>query len=229
MTDRGQDSLGPGEADRALAAEYALGLLSPAEERAFDARMAEDPVLRRLYADWAEDLAGMADGIAPVIPPAQVKRALMRRVFGAPKGRFGWTGWMGGALAGLALGMVALLIVLPVAPLPPDAPRASLQAEDGSLRLTVAYDTASGALILTRDAGAAAAGRALELWLIAGTAAPVSLGVLPEARAARIVLDPGLRATIPGAVLAVSDEPAGGSPTGAPTGAVLAAGPITRS
>ena len=36
-----------------------------------------------------------------------------------------------------------------------------------------------------------------------------------------------LRAALEGAVLAISDEPTGGSPTGAPTGDVLALGEIT--
>jgi anti-sigma-K factor RskA len=67
----------------------------------------------------------------------------------------------------------------------------------------------------------------LELWLIEGDAAPVSLGVLPEAPQARVPLDRALAARIAaGALLAISDEPEGGSPTGAPTGAVLAAGPV---
>jgi len=38
-----------------------------------------------------------------------------------------------------------------------------------------------------------------------------------------------LRRRVAGAVLAISDEPEGGSPTGAPTGDVLAVGPVQES
>jgi anti-sigma-K factor RskA len=40
-------------------------------------------------------------------------------------------------------------------------------------------------------------------------------------------LPEALRGTVAGLVLAVSDEPPGGSPTGAPTGAVLAVGQVS--
>ena len=75
---------------------------------------------------------------------------------------------------------------------------------------------------MIRVAGSAApAGQVQELWIIAPDAAPVSLGLLQEASLA--VPYP----TLPqGWTLAVSLEPAGGSPTGAPTGPVLAAGVV---
>jgi len=36
-----------------------------------------------------------------------------------------------------------------------------------------------------------------------------------------------LATQFPGGILAISDEPLGGSPTGGPTGAILGAGPVT--
>ena len=57
---------------------------------------------------------------------------------------------------------------------------------------------------------------------------PDSLGVLPQDAASRITLPEALRGKLVGSVLAISDEPEGGSPTGAPTGAVLATGELTR-
>jgi anti-sigma-K factor RskA len=66
---------------------------------------------------------------------------------------------------------------------------------------------------------------AFELWGIAGGAAPRPLGLLPP--------DPDRTTTLrlaqlpaPGGVLAVSLEPPGGSPTGAPTGPVLYQGKV---
>ena len=66
-------------------------------------------------------------------------------------------------------------------------------------------------------------GRALELWALAsGAAAPTSLGLLPTGGSA--ILRVPARA---GTQLLVSDEPAGGSPTGQPTGPVRYQGTIT--
>ncbi len=62
--------------------------------------------------------------------------------------------------------------------------------------------------------------RALELWVIpSGDGVPRSLGVLD--RMADVTLLSLVHAIAPGDVLALSDEPAGGSPTGIPTGPVL--------
>ncbi len=65
------------------------------------------------------------------------------------------------------------------------------------------------------------------MWLIAGDDAPVSLGVLPDGPV-RLAIAPDLRPRLAGATLAISDEPPGGSPTGQPSGAVLATGPLTE-
>lgn len=66
-----------------------------------------------------------------------------------------------------------------------------------------------------------------ELWAIAGDAAPVSLGVVPENGRITLTLPDALRGSPQsGLVLALSDEPPGGSPTGAPTGDVLAVGEV---
>ena len=126
-----------------------------------------------------------------------------------------------------ALALIALLAVQLVQPVdvPSSEPGyvADIAADDNSLRLLAVYDPAGATLRITRTAGAALDGRVLELWAIQGDAAPVSLGVLPEDGTASIALPEPYRSAN-GLVLAVSDEPPGGSPTGAPTGAVLAIG-----
>ena len=57
--------------------------------------------------------------------------------------------------------------------------------------------------------------------------APVSLGLLPTATNGAILVPVSLRTKLKGGTLAISDEPQGGSTTGAPTGAVLATGQLT--
>ncbi len=67
-----------------------------------------------------------------------------------------------------------------------------------------------------------------ELWMLPnGGAAPVSLGLLPLAGEAQLPLDAARNAILANTgTLAVSVEPAGGSPTGAPTGPVVYTAPL---
>ncbi len=220
------------DADRILAGEYALGLLSPGEAADFEARMARQPHLRALYGGWAEDLAGLTDGIPEAVAPAALKPRIDADLFAAaPRRPFaGWRGigWLvGGAIAA----SLAVLLAVDGGMLEPqgDAPgfAANIAAEDGSLVLVAGYDAASGLLTVERQVGAAPDGRALELWLIAGENAPVSLGILPGDGIARLNVAEGLRGQMTGGLLAITDEPPGGSPTGAPTGSVLASGTVT--
>ena len=104
---------------------------------------------------------------------------------------------------------------------------AELSGETGAVRLVAFYDAASGQLRLHRTEGTAATGRAFELWLIAGAEKPVSLGLLPDDARTVLSLPEALTAKLGAAVLAISDEPAGGSATGQPTGAVLATGKVS--
>ncbi|QIE44067.1 hypothetical protein G5B38_00175 [Pseudohalocynthiibacter aestuariivivens] len=221
--------------DRVLAGEYTLGLLTPEEVSTFEARLVREPELRALYAAWAEDLAGMTDGITEVRPPRHLQNQIETQIFGVTEKptlmqRLG-LGWVSGSLAAAAVAVViglnaGLFDPVPRAPNDP-AYVAQIAAEDGSLIVQAAYDAENGALFVQRDAGGAADGRALELWLIAGDNAPVSLGVLPEDQIASLTIPEALRAGLDGGVLAISDEPPGGSPTGAPTGAVLAVGAVS--
>jgi anti-sigma-K factor RskA len=218
-------SAGTEQDDDALAAEVALRLLPSADLAAAEARIAADPAFRARVADWQERLADLADGVAEVQPPPRVKAAIERRLFPAPRR----TSFLWGLLAGGAVAAaIAVAVLLPGQDgvLPGPVLTASVAAEDGSL--IIAARVVGDALQIERRAGAARDGRALELWLIAGTEAPVSLGVLSAAADTRVPLTPVLSAAlVPGVVLAVSDEPPGGSPTGAPTGAVLAIGTVT--
>ncbi len=77
----------------------------------------------------------------------------------------------------------------------------------------------------TRDLPAARG--SAELWLIGADGKPKPLGLLDPARPAAMRLpEPLGRGVVEKAVLAVSLEPRGGSPTGLPTGPVVAKGAI---
>jgi len=224
------------EDDRVLAGEYALGLLSPEDARAFEARLTADPQLRAVYAEWAESLADLTDDIDPAGPAKDTQAQIEAQLFGgtSPRRPFAGLRGLGWLVGGAVAAALALYVALnggllgegPTLPGTPDYV-AKLAAEDGALLVVAAYDAEKGALLIERRAGAAPEGRALELWLIAGGDAPVSLGVLPKEVDARLMIDAAMGARLADGILAISDEPPGGSPTGAPTGRVLAAGPVT--
>jgi anti-sigma-K factor RskA len=219
------DHLTPDEEDDALAAEYVLGVQDAADRAAVEARLRRDLAFAARVAAWERRLGGLNTGFAEV-PAPDLLPAIETRLFGkaaAPPPRAWWRQWwLGAGLAGV-LALVAVLM-LPAPPPPqPEAPVvATLAAKGQDLVYAARYDAEAGELIVTRTGGPAAArDRVHELWLIEGQNAPVSLGLIEtaELRLARAALPAG-------AVLAVSLEPAGGSPTGQPTGPVLVTGAV---
>lgn len=218
--------------DSALAGEYVLHLLDHAERSAFEARLLSEPDLRNLVRDWEGQLALLTHNISPVDPPAYVKKRLQSALFpqSAPvRGSF-WR-WIAGGAVATSVVVAALLFVPELGSDRTFEPSftASIAADDGGLVVAARYISQTATLEISRQTGDAVPGRVLELWLIAeGAAGPVSLGVLPQDREALIDVPTDIAGQIAGGVLAISDEPSGGSPTGAPTGAVLAVGPVTE-
>ncbi|WP_299841484.1 anti-sigma factor [uncultured Jannaschia sp.] len=206
------------EDDVALVGEYVLGLLQRDEAVALERRLAREPGLRALHSEWADTFATLL-GTEEVTPPARLKRRVETRLFpGAP--RRGWAGW--GAIIGVPIAAfaAAFLLLQPVDPFDPTL-HVDLAAPDAGLLVAAGADEDTLRIILQE--GAAAPGRSLQLWLIAGDADPVSLGLVPEDGQIDIPRPEGLT---PGVVFAISDEPEGGSPTGQPTGEILAAEPL---
>ncbi|MDG1519948.1 MAG: anti-sigma factor [Yoonia sp.] len=147
-------------------------------------------------------------------------------LFGPPekkKGLIARVGLLGPVIGGV-IGVVVVLAVLDRIGFMQDP----AQTDDlDTFVVQARFDPASNQLDLTRTASGPREGRALEMWLIAGDNAPVSLGVWSKGQANAVLDIPAdLALQMAGGVLAVSDEPEGGSPTGAPTGDVLAVGQV---
>jgi anti-sigma-K factor RskA len=218
--------------DNALAAEYVLGLLSPNEAATFEARLRMETSLFALVAAWQSEFASLAEvEVEPVAPPRALQARIEAKLFEDDRPNT-WSPlaiWRGLAIGGFAssLALAALLVFGPVADVDPrPAFVAQLAPVTGDAQFVALFDPEAATLRVQQAAGVPAADRVQELWLIAGDAAPVSLGLLAAGSTTSIPVSQNLQAILTEAVLAVSDEPPGGSPTGAPTGDVLAAGPV---
>jgi anti-sigma-K factor RskA len=208
--------------DDLMAAEYVLGVTDIAARQAAEARAKRDPAFAARIADWEAHFAGLNAEMAEV-PAPDLMPQIEARLF--PQGpsplRQGsrWARFWG---FGPALAAVVLAAWFAFVPTKPELVAILAPQAQG-----VSYKAAltAGELTITMVAGQAPDDtHDYELWIIRGTAAPVSLGVLP-ADGERITLaDAG-----DGAVLAVTLEPKGGSPTGQPTGPIVAAGPLQKA
>lgn len=217
--------------DDALAAEYVAGVLPHAERSAFAARLEQEKSLQEKVRFWSEQLSPLADAVEPVAPPPAVLGAVEERLFASQTAKAGWWSnlhlWRGLAIASLAA-LIVIGLFLSAAPERQPSLVAEISGEAGAVRLVALFDQQNSTLRLNRTDGQPASNRSFELWLIEGDQNPVSLGVLPADTKSNVVIPGNLRNRMVGAVLAISDEPRGGSPTGQPTGPVLATGTIVE-
>lgn len=214
--------------DEALAAEYVLRLLDAEAEQAFAARIEVEQDLQALVRYWEAEFAAVAEGQPEVVPPASVKASLMEEIAGpvAPSASRWGLRWLSIPLV-FAAALVAVFAFAPLLRAPAFDPtlHASLASADGAVRIEAGYSPTGMLFKVIREAGAPKPGRDFELWVIGRNAtAPVSLGLVPVGQEITFEIPPDVAALIEGGTLAISDEPAGGSPTGAPTGDVLATG-----
>ncbi len=229
----------------AVAMDFALGALDGPALRAAELRLRRDSDFAIDVARWQADLAPLVNAVAPVAPPLAVWSCIESELFRGPiatpppsviaRGVDStvklWRGLAFGASAVAAVAL-ALLVSRPATPIaaPPPLLAASMASTNAAkaVMITATYDPARGAVILTPAAKDASGGLTPELWVIVGTDKPVSLGVIdlhdPQAHRVPEVLRSRLTN---GATLAISLEPDGGSPTGQPTGPVVAAGKLT--
>lgn len=230
----------PALADR-LAAEYALGTLRGPARRRFETLLQAHPALRAAVRDWHDRLMPLAASVKPVQPSKAVWRGVEKTLFGAapatpsanpPPSALPWWRRLGvwQAMASFATVAAIGLGVLLSQPPPAQPPivivmNANPEAAGVVQASFVASVSADGKALVLKplDAVALDPSRALELWAVPGQGAPRSLGLVSPQAATTVLRTQLLKDT---AAFAVSLEPAGGSPTGAPTGPILSLGKI---
>lgn len=235
---------------QALAMDHALGGGSRAERKAAELRLLSDPEFRAAVERWQTLLAPLDDVTPGVAPPPSVWAAIAaevepkpRRAAALPAVAGGWWNnlglWRGLAFAGPVLAAVAVAVLVQPGAVAPGVPAivadgpalvATLADADGKPLIAAAFDPANGQVRFAPVAASdqSAIGKVPELWVIEGKNPPLSLGVIDIAvgRSQTIPRD-RLAGLKPGVILAISIEPTGGSPTGAPTGPVIATGKLS--
>ena len=236
MSMSGEQGDGP-EEDKILVAEFALGLLDAAEHETVARRIATEQPLRRELALWRSRLSSLDREFAETQPPAAVLDRIERRLFATSAPVSAWAGfwnnlglWRGLAAAGLAIAIIAVgyNVLVPRAPLTGQELVAALEQEGSGVKLVAFYDEASGTVRLAALGGEAVPNKDFELWAIKGSSAPVSMGVIKVDARNSVEVSAQLKAGFgAGTILAVTLEPKGGSPTGLPTGPIVAKGAAT--
>ena len=212
---------------RALAADYAIGLMPATARRRFEALLLDDAALRAEVSAWEASLVRLTEPLAEQPVPEHVWQAIVARIepqkLHVPEKRPFWTGLRIGAAACALVIAATLGLLYNHDSVQYNATLLSGTAQPG-LRIEAHADYLN---IEPLELASVEAGRSLELWAITPDGKPVSLGLIPHEGGGRMALGQSQQQLIRSSVvLAVSLEPQGGSPTGQPTGPVLYQGPL---
>jgi anti-sigma-K factor RskA len=223
-----------------LAAEYIVGTLHGRARLRFEYYMAVLPELRQSVELWSEKLHGLDAALKPITPKKHVWKNIERRLGFIKK-----QGWLASVInsisfwqfssaltAGFAVMMMAYIVITPLAEQQPQYVTVINNQQAQSSWLVSINLKTKNLQITSVKPQKLAASKSFELWLLpAAKKAPISMGLMPSSGAKDIKLTAELFAILKqnmnSAVgMAVSLEPKGGSPTGAPTGPILYQGAI---
>lgn len=221
------------------AAEYVLGTL-PADERArFAERMKNDRALRTEVSRLQARFFPLDDLATPTTPRPEVWANIERMAFSGATNVAAESAasnvvalrrrvniWRGSTfIAGaLAAGLAAIVVLdrTAVPELPVGGRYIAVVDSDGREPALIAeVDTAAGIIRVRSLKAETPQGKSLELWHVEEGKQPRSLGILKAGLDAQSIKD---TAGPVNGLLAVSVEPEGGSPSGAPTGPIVYTG-----
>jgi anti-sigma-K factor RskA len=205
-----------------LAAEYVLGTLRGRARRRFE-RWLVSPQVGALVTAWEDRLAGLEPQLKGVTPPASAWRGIENRLQLRRLKRAPLTRWLAVAASVAFFALVAVFVLRQPEPV---TQKAFIQADAQNIywRVELLGDNEELSLHVHKVHDLPP-GKSHELWVIpVSGGAPVSLGLLPHTGDHHRVLTATQRAALAGAkTIAVSLEPEGGSPSGAPTEVLLTA------
>jgi anti-sigma-K factor RskA len=212
-----------------LAGEYVLGTLDAAERAAANMARRRDAALEAAIAAWEARLQPLADSLAPVEPPQSLQakiEAMLPVAHAAPILTLERQAqrWRRAAIAASALA-ACLLVTIGVRELSrPEAAGtyvAVFQKDDASPAFLLTVDIGTRVLSVRPVAAEPPAGKSYQLWIALEKSGgvPQSLGLIDAQQSTtERALSAYDRASVERATFGISLEPAGGSPTGRPTG-----------
>lgn len=219
------------------AAEYVLGTLSAEERAAFEELLERSDEARSAVDAWQRHLAPLAATVSEITPSPAVWEAIEERLrtLGARRPvsllalRASRDRWRMGAIAfaTLAAGFAFFSIDRVVIDRREAATSyVAVVNRGGDLpALIVRVDLARHSVFVRAVATEVPEGHSLELWYIGEGKPPKSMGLVDK-KAWRMPLPAG--AHVEKATFAVTVEPAGGSPTHAPTGPIVYSGQLLK-
>lgn len=224
-----------------LAAEFALGTLSPEEKAAAERLLATDEAFATEVEDWSGRLDVLLDTVPPSEPPegalmhilSEIENTSAENASSAIKLKRSVRVWQWAAAVAMGLAVYLAVIVLrrEAAPAPQPQFVAVLETNDNNPALVATIDLQRRAISIWRIGPEPQPGRSYELWAIRDRSTPESLGLvdrsigLPASR----LLNAAGGASLSGLLLAVTIEPHGGSPTGKPSGAPIFVGKLVQA
>lgn len=216
------------ERRHALSAEYVLGTLRGAARIRYQQLLMQFPQMRETKEQWESHINGLGEHLTPIAPDPVVWERILKRlsiddynsladnVVQLPKsGTNWWKTWS--MLSSAALIMMAVLFIQPRTTVLEDPQQFTVvqNTEQKALWLIEIYQQtiASTATQLVEQK----ATNDYQLWMVPKDGQPpISLGLLPQQGKVSLIKNPVFDTTDI-AALAVSLEPLGGSPNGAPT------------
>ena len=230
------DQLNPMPADPDVAAaELALGLLEGDDRAAALRRQLAEPAFAREVEQWRDHFATLFAGSAERIPPATVAariEAHLDRPSNPARTTPGFWRPLAMASSLLAASLTGLLLVRPDStPGIIAAPQAQIVAamalSDGKTAPLAAYYDSAQKMVRMPGPMPIPANRSAQLWAIHDGQPPIPLGLFHVVGDTVVAEAKTLKAIHAGTMLAISFEPIGGSPTGKPTGPVVASGALS--
>ena len=224
-----------------LASEYVLGTLHGRARQRFERLLEQDSQLRSLVSKWEQKLVPLHEAIEPIQPDGRVWSAIQKRLGIEQKARtdsgllhFLWNSlgfWRSMSVAASVAAMVlavSLLLYTPQTIIVKQYVAVITNAQQQASWLAQADPRNRQMTIKVLNAQELPIDKAFELWMLPeGGAAPISMGLLSASGDKTIIISQIIVTQLAKARgLAVSLEPDGGSPTGAPTGPVLYQGAI---
>ena len=222
----------------ATAGEYVAGLMSPEEQESFERLVAADGEARRAVADWRTRLLALDETATQLTPSEGLWPAIEAAVGAARPAPDAAPGWFArvwqdisslriAALAGAAAALVlaVLLVAQPFGGAGKPAVVAVLNAPSGGEAGAIVEAFADGRIrVVPLRAIPVPEGRVLQVWTLWDRqVGPRSVGLMERAQA-RDYATSGMPRPIDQQLYEITLEPAGGSPTGRPTGPILYVG-----